>query len=59
MNILGEKVNAHLPWYSTLKSFGIFSSKTFRAGMLFSGEEEHSISKRLEENIPELFSVLY
>ena len=38
--------------------------QTFRAGMLFfSGgattEEEHSSSKRLEENFPELFSVLY
>ena len=44
MEILGEKVNAHLPYYSTLKS-----STT---------EEEHSSLKRLEENIPELFSVL-
>ena len=27
--VLGEKVNAHLPEYSTLKSSGIFSSKRF------------------------------
>ena len=30
MEILGEKVNAHLPYYSTLKSSGIFSSKHFK-----------------------------
>ena len=27
--VLGESVNAHLPEYSTLKSFGIFSPKRF------------------------------
>ena len=59
MEILGEKVNAHLPYYSTLKSSENFF-QTFQAGILFfTTEEEHSCSlKRLEENIPELFSVL-
>ena len=43
----------------TEKFWNIFF-ETFRAGMLFfSGEEEHSSSKRLEENNPELYSVLY
>ena len=29
MKVLGERVNDHLPEYSTLKSFGIFSPKRF------------------------------
>ena len=40
MEILDEKVNAHLPYNSTLKK---------------STEEEQSSLKRLEETIPELF----
>ena len=28
--LLDEKVNAHLPYYSTLKSSGMFSSKRFK-----------------------------
>ena len=30
MEILNEKVNAHLPYYSTVKSSGMFSSKRFK-----------------------------
>ena len=29
MKVLGERVNAHLPEYNTLKSFGKFSPKRF------------------------------
>ena len=59
MEILDEKVNAHLPYYSTLKSSGMFSSKRFKLDCSSSVvEEEQSSLKRLEENIPELFSVL-
>ena len=32
MEVLGEKLNAHLPQHSTLKSSGIFSSKRFELG---------------------------
>ena len=53
MEILGEKVNAHLPNYSTLKSSGIFSSKRFKLECSSSvvekkksTEEEHSSLKR-------------
>ena len=46
--ILDEKVNAHLPYYSTLKSSGLFSSKTFQAGLLFfSGETEKSYTTKV------------
>ena len=39
-----EKVNAHLPYYSTLKGSGMVSSKRFELMLFFSGgttEEEH------------------
>ena len=44
---------------ATLKSSGIFSSKRFElecssSVVVSTTEEEHSRSKRLEENIPEL-----
>ena len=56
MEILDEKVNAHLPYYSTLKKFWNGFFQTFQAGLLFfSVEEEQSSLKRLEETIPELF----
>ena len=65
MEILDEKVNAHLPYYNTLKSSGVFSSKRFKLECsssvveeLSTTEEEHSSLKGLEENTPELFSVL-
>ena len=44
MEILDEKVNAHLPYYSTLKGSGMVSSKRFELVLFFSGtttEEEH------------------
>ena len=58
MEILDEKVNAHLSHYSTLKKFWNGFFQTFQARLLFfSGgtEEEQSSLKRLEETIPELF----
>ena len=35
MQILDEKVNAHLPYYSTLKKFWNGFFQTFQAGLLF------------------------
>ena len=43
---MGESVNAHLPEYSTLKSFGILFSRTFRAGMLFFNGGKNSGGRR-------------
>ena len=34
-NVLDEKVNAHLPYYSTLKKFWNGFFQTFQAGLLF------------------------
>ena len=67
MEILDDKINAHLPYYSTLKKFWNGFFQRFQAGLLFfsgaTAEEEQSslkpleetIPERLEETIPELF----
>ena len=55
MEILDENVNAHLPYYSTLKKSWNGFFQTFQAGLLVTAEEEQSSLKRLEETIPELF----
>ena len=41
MEILDEKVNAHLPYYSTLKKFWNGFFQTFQAGLLFFSGGNH------------------
>ena len=53
--------NAHLPYYSTLKSSGIFSSKCFELECSSSVVEKSIPARNIWKKIiiPELFSVLY
>ena len=53
MEILDEKVNAHLPYYSTLKGSRMVSSKRFELMLFLSGGNTKPTSK------PDLYWVVW
>ena len=58
-NLLGERVNAHLPEYSTLKSFGIFSPKRFEPACSSSVVKKSIPAQNAREKVFQNFSVCW